>query len=100
MLKMMCYFFGCTNTGSTAYNSSYFGGGTGGIYLDDLYCTGNEMKLTDCGHSGIGEHNCDHTKDAGVKCLDSESSEVVLSALCSLLLCSCYDRLLFGKCQS
>ena len=59
----------CT-AGATAYSYSYFGGGTGGIFLDNLYCFGSESRLVDCGHSGIGVHNCDHTDDAGARCLN------------------------------
>ena len=27
------------------------------------------MQLLDCYHSGIGVHNCDHSADAGLRCL-------------------------------
>ena len=42
--------------------------GTGQIVLDDLDCTGNESRLIDCPHRGLGRHDCDHTDDAGVRC--------------------------------
>ena len=42
--------------------------GTGQIVLDDLQCTGSESRLIDCPHNGLGNHNCDHTDDAGVRC--------------------------------
>ena len=58
--------------GATAFSYSYFGGGTGGIYLDNLYCSGSESRLIDCGHSGIGVHNCDHTDDAGLRCQEQQ----------------------------
>ena len=54
--------------GTTAYSSSYFGRGTGGIYLDNLGCRGSESRLIDCPHSRIGVHNCDHSDDAGMRC--------------------------------
>ena len=56
------------HAGATAYSYSYFGGGTGGVYLDNLHCTGSESRLIDCRHNGIGVHDCDHTDDAGVRC--------------------------------
>ena len=42
--------------------------GTGLILLDNLMCTGSESRLVDCRHSGLGNHNCDHSDDAGVRC--------------------------------
>ncbi|XP_072176515.1 scavenger receptor cysteine-rich domain-containing protein DMBT1-like [Diadema setosum] len=45
-----------------------FGGGTGPIYLDNVACYGNEDSIFDCPHNGIGNHNCGHHEDAGVRC--------------------------------
>ena len=56
------------HTGSIAYSYSYFGEGTGGIFLDNVGCTGSEIALINCSHRGIGVHDCDHTDDAGVTC--------------------------------
>ena len=42
--------------------------GVGPIFLDDVGCRGNETNLADCTHSGVGDHDCDHGKDAGVIC--------------------------------
>ena len=49
-------------------SSAAFGQGTGDILLDDLRCTGNESRLIDCPHDGIGVSNCDHQEDVGVVC--------------------------------
>ena len=54
--------------GATAYSNSNFGRGNGGIFLDDVRCTGTESRLINCRHSGVGVHNCDHSDDAGVRC--------------------------------
>lgn len=46
-----------------------FGGGTVPISLDNVNCTGNEPRLIECSHNGIGVHNCFRFEDAGVQCL-------------------------------
>ena len=56
------------STDASSFSLSHFGGGTGGIFLDNVACSGSESRLIDCSHSGIGVHNCDHTDDAGVRC--------------------------------
>ena len=45
-----------------------FGGGAGGIFLDNVGCSGGEERLEDCPHRGIGVHGCVHLEDAGVIC--------------------------------
>ena len=46
-----------------------FGQGTGPIVLDDVTCNGEEQRLIDCGHDGLGEHSCSHVEDVGVRCM-------------------------------
>lgn len=44
--------------------------GTGQIVLDDLGCTGSESRLVDCPHNGLGVHDCRHSHDIGVSCVE------------------------------
>ena len=38
------------------------------ILLDNIVCSGHESTLFECIHNAVGEHNCDHSEDAGVRC--------------------------------
>ncbi|XP_071798713.1 scavenger receptor cysteine-rich domain-containing group B protein-like isoform X2 [Asterias amurensis] len=53
--------------------SSYFGGGSGDIVLDNVQCLGTELYLAKCPSST--KHNCGHTEDAGVTCTDDDVTE-------------------------
>ena len=54
---------------------------SGDIYLDEVNCTGEENQLLECGHYGIGVHDCSHYQDAGVRCTGkSQSSDAVAKA--------------------
>ena len=56
-------------SGATAYTDAYFGSGSGPYHLDDVQCTGSEVSILSCSHSGIGIHNCRPGNEAGVKCV-------------------------------
>lgn len=43
--------------------------GAGPIWLDVVACTGEEQNIASCSHNGLGNHDCSHFEDAGVKCL-------------------------------
>ncbi|XP_042592194.1 scavenger receptor cysteine-rich type 1 protein M130-like, partial [Cyprinus carpio] len=51
---------------------SYFGPGSGKIWMDEVECKGSESTLKDCGSLGWGEYDtsycADHSRDAGVRC--------------------------------
>ena len=48
--------------------NAHYGQGSGEILLDDLACDGDESNLEECSHPGMGNQNCYHSQDAGVKC--------------------------------
>ena len=52
------------------YGLQTFGGGSGRIVLDNVQCVGNEASLSDC--PALSVHNCDHSEDAGVRCLSGK----------------------------
>ena len=47
---------------------AYFGSGNGSILLDNVVCSGNESSLLECNTEPIGQSNCVHSEDAGVRC--------------------------------
>lgn len=55
-------------TSGIAVHSAYFGHRSGPIWLDGVFCSGNEPNFTYCGHYGIGNVACSHAEDAGVIC--------------------------------
>lgn len=59
-----------------AISGSYFGGGSGRVWLNNVDCDGSESVLLACHGTNSqpmqwGNHNCgsSHNKDAGVFCL-------------------------------
>ena len=66
-----------------ALSNAYFGPGdtNSPIYLDDVVCFGNEERLSQCLFPAIGQHNCRHYEDAGVRCYCELSMHEVISIL-------------------
>ena len=60
---MLCW------SGSIPVRSAGFGEGSGYIFLDNLMCKGDESSLLNCASDvAIGDSDCQHSEDAGVKC--------------------------------
>jgi len=66
--RVVCHQLGYLDA-EAAPLSAYYGQGIGTIWLENLQCFGTEPDLFACIHNGIGEHDCDHSKDASAKCL-------------------------------
>ena len=47
------------------------------IWLDDMGCTGGEGHPLDCEAPPIGEHNCRHAEDVGLRCLKTTGPWIV-----------------------
>uniref|UniRef100_A0A1X7U1B7 Deleted in malignant brain tumors 1 protein n=1 Tax=Amphimedon queenslandica TaxID=400682 RepID=A0A1X7U1B7_AMPQE len=69
---VVCGQLGYSTMNALAYSNSYFGSVTGPINLDDVQCSGNEESLLDCPFNP--QHNCLHSEDAGVMCLELSPS--------------------------
>eukprot|EP00057_Strongylocentrotus_purpuratus_P010407 XP_011664881.1 PREDICTED: soluble scavenger receptor cysteine-rich domain-containing protein SSC5D-like [Strongylocentrotus purpuratus] len=75
--RVICRQLGYTNAEKATLEAS-FGGGSGVIWLDDVMCDGTEPSIFTCPSSEWGDHNCEHTEDAGVICTDDGSSQIRL----------------------
>ncbi len=58
--------------GATALFTGFINGNSV-IWLDDVRCAGTESRLIDCPASSIGQHNCGHIEDAGVRCTSTST---------------------------
>ena len=66
--QVVCRQLGLGTTGTAILGFSPSASSSVPIWLDNVICNGSESRLIDCQHNGVGNHNCDHHKDAGVTC--------------------------------
>lgn len=64
-------------TGGIPLKQAFYGGGTGPILMDDVYCAGDESRLGDCSFVSGTAVNCGHDEDASVVCQPQGAVPVV-----------------------
>lgn len=65
---VVCRQLGFSADNAIAFGNGYFGQGNGTIWLDDVQCEGHENYLYQCPAAELGDHNCAHFEDVGVRC--------------------------------
>ena len=50
-----------------------YGEGSGEIVFDEVECDGSEVNIGHCPRNELRSHDCTHSEDVGVKCVDQES---------------------------
>ena len=65
------------------------------IWLDNSVCNGDESSLLECNTNPIGQHSCNHSEDAGVKC-----NGIVVVNVLNLTLMTTFTFKLFDICMA
>ncbi|CAH1244700.1 PRSS12 [Branchiostoma lanceolatum] len=63
------------------YHQAAFGSGSGPIWLDNVDCKGDELRIESCSHNGWNVTDCKHEEDAGVACLHSPTELQLMEIL-------------------
>ena len=66
----------------------------GPIWLNDLRCSGFEEDLSQCQHDGWGVHNCGHSEDVWISCVDEHGQLRVARLFERFLIKSLYRQAL------
>jgi hypothetical protein len=69
--NVVCRMQGFSHALRATKYASYFGQGTGPIWLDDVECLGTESNIFECLSVKWNQSDCSHYEDAGVVCASS-----------------------------
>ena len=56
-----------------------FGVATGPVLFDETRCVGDETRLINCRHNGVGTLNCDHSRDVGLRCRIRKLANIIMN---------------------
>ncbi|XP_073693839.1 scavenger receptor cysteine-rich type 1 protein M130-like [Garra rufa] len=80
-----------------ALGGAYFGQGSKQKRMDGIDCSGSESTLKDCSSEEWGDSDCDHGKDAGVRC---SGVRLVGGSRCSGRLEILHDQVWMSVCDA
>ena len=66
----------------SAVQGGVFGEGSGKIWMDQVKCFGDKRRLSDCSFPGWERHNCKHSEDAGVICMQGNKKICCILKFC------------------
>lgn len=85
-MRVICMCLLCSGAQSADCCAAY-GQGSGSILLDDLNCPSGAANLDACSGWSWGQHNCAHSEDASVVCINTDDE---LEGTCKYLGILCH----------
>eukprot|EP00057_Strongylocentrotus_purpuratus_P033504 XP_791643.3 PREDICTED: deleted in malignant brain tumors 1 protein [Strongylocentrotus purpuratus] len=76
--QVLCRQLGYQTNNASATRGDNYGRANGRIHLDNVRCTGFEVRLDDCSSNGWGSHDCSHLEDVAVICTVPNEGDVRL----------------------
>ncbi|XP_030842869.1 deleted in malignant brain tumors 1 protein [Strongylocentrotus purpuratus] len=76
--QVLCRQLGYQTNNARASLGGNYGFANGPIHLDNVRCTGFEVRLDDCSSNGWGSHDCSHAEDVAVICTVPNEGDVRL----------------------